>query len=184
MIDKHRFSVLLCLIQPQQIGYAHSYDMFNRPKTILEVLKPIIIVPETMLANKVLSMMISQRRSIALVVDEFGGTSGMITMEDIIEEIFGEIEDEHDTEELTEKKINETEYIFSGRLEIDYLNNKYSLQIPESEEYETIAGFIIQSHESIPAMNDDIQISPFSFKILEASDNRIELVHLKIADKY
>ncbi len=162
------------------IGYTHSYDMFQKPETINEILRSIFIVPEAMLANKVLSMMLSENKSIAVVVDEFGGTSGMITMEDIIEEIFGEIEDEHDNEDLTEKQIDADEFMFSGRLEIDYINEKYQLGIPVTEDYETLAGYIIQHHESIPMMNEIIKIHKFSFKIVQAKKNRIELVHLKI----
>jgi CBS domain containing-hemolysin-like protein len=162
------------------IGYTHSFDIFKKPEKIESILKSIIIVPETMLANKVLSMMIKEQKSVAAVVDEFGGTSGMITMEDIIEEIIGEIEDEHDIEELTEKKLSDHEFIFAGRLEIDYLNKKYNLNIPELEEYETLAGFIIYYHESIPKSGDIITVENFDFKIIKAEDNKIELVKLSI----
>lgn len=162
------------------IGYVHSFDIFKKPDTIRAILKSIIIVPETMLANKVLSMMIKGQKSIAVVVDEFGGTSGMITMEDIIEEIFGEIEDEHDVEELIEKMIDEKTYILSGRLEIDYLNEKYKLDIPESELYETLAGFILHHHESIPEEKDIIDINHFSIRILQAKGPKVDLVKLLI----
>lgn len=161
------------------IGYTHSYDMFKKPQKINEILRSIIIVPETMLANKVLSMMLSENKSVAVVVDEFGGTSGMITMEDIIEEIFGEIEDEHDVEDLVEKEIKENEYLFSGRIEIDYLNEKYNLDIPNSDEYETLAGYIIHHYESIPLLNETISIDNYNFKIVQGEQNRIELVNLK-----
>ena len=162
------------------IGYTHSFDMFKKPGNIDAILKSIIIVPETMMANKVLSMMIDEQKSVAVVVDEFGGTSGMITMEDIIEEIFGEIEDEHDIEELVEKKIDNTTFMFAGRLEIDYLNEKYNLNILEAEEYETLAGFIIHHYESIPQEGDVINIDQFSFRILQAEGNKIDLVKLLI----
>lgn len=162
------------------IGYTHSYDLFHIPKNIQEVLRPVIIVPETMLANKVLSTMIKVHKSIAVVVDEFGGTSGMITMEDIMEEIFGEIEDEHDVEDMIEQQIGAKEYQFSGRIEIDYLNDKYNFGIPESEEYETLAGFILYYHESIPEVNEEIIIKEFSFKILQAVENKIDSVNLKL----
>ena len=162
------------------IGYAHSFDMFKKPDNIQSILKSISIVPETMLANKVLSMMIKDQKSVAVVVDEFGGTSGMITMEDIIEEIFGEIEDEHDVDELVEKKIDETTFMFAGRLEIDYLNEKYHLNVPEVEDYETLAGFILHHHESIPKEKDIINIDHFSFRILQAEGNKIDLVKLLI----
>lgn len=161
------------------IGYAHSHDMFKEPKTISSILLSIPIVPETMHASKLLTTFIQQKKSIAVVVDEFGGTSGMITMEDVIEEIFGEINDEHDTEDHIEKQINEHEFIFSGRLEIDYINEKYYLEIPKSDEYETLAGFIILHHESIPKLNEEITISPFHFKILQVSDIKIEQVKLQ-----
>lgn len=162
------------------IGYTHSFDLFHTPKSIQEVLRPVIIVPETMLANKVLSTMIKVHKSIAVVVDEFGGTSGMITMEDIMEEIFGEIEDEYDVEDMIENRIGDKEYQFSGRIEIDYLNDKYNFRIPESEEYETLAGFILYYHESIPEVNEEIIIKDFSFKILEAVENKIDCVNLKL----
>jgi CBS domain containing-hemolysin-like protein len=162
------------------IGYAHSADIFKMPTSIKSITRQIIVVPETMLANAVLSMFIQQNRSIAVVVDEFGGTSGIITMEDVIEEIFGEIHDEFDREKLTEKKISNTEFIFSARLEIDYLNENYQLGLAESDDYETLAGFIIHHHQSIPGLNDTIQIDTMSFTILEATENRIEKVKLVI----
>ena len=164
------------------IGYTHSYDMFKNPSSIKSILKSVIIVPETMLANKVLSMMIQQHKSIAVVVDEFGGTSGMITMEDIIEEIFGEIEDEYDVEELIEKQIKNNEYIFSARLEIDYLNEKYKLKLPESDDYETLAGLMLHHLENIPENGEQIIIGHFIFNILLASQTRIEQIHLKIKE--
>ncbi len=167
------------------IGYTHLYDMFKNPKSISSILKTIIIVPETMLANKVLSMMIKQQKSAALVVDEFGGTSGMVTLEDIIEEIFGEIEDEHeyDQDEYIEKKISDNEYIFSGRLEIDHLNKKYNFNLQESEEFETLAGLIIDSAECIPNVNFEIKIGDYLFKILQVTETKIVQVKLTI-EKY
>ena len=165
------------------IGFVHSSDLFKNPLSIKAITHTIPIIPETMLANNVLSMFISEHRSIALVVDEFGGTSGIVTMEDIIEEIFGEIEDEFDTEEMTEKVIKENEYLFSARLEIDYLNEKYNIHLPESEEYETLGGFIINIHESIHAVNETIISEPFQFLVVQASDTRIELVQMTIDPK-
>ncbi|MFZ4399498.1 MAG: hemolysin family protein [Bacteroidales bacterium] len=165
------------------IGYVHSHDMLKKPMNINQVLKPIIIVPETMLANKLLSAFIEQRKNVAVVVDEFGGTSGMLTLEDVIEEIFGEINDEYDTEDHIEKQISEKEYIFSGRLEIDYLNDKYILDLPKTDDFETLAGLITHSHESIPNLNDEIMIGNFIFTILEASETRIEKVNLRISNE-
>ncbi len=162
------------------IGYVHSSAIFQKAKSIRPYLKNVLIVPETMAANKLLSRFIREHRSIALVVDEFGGTAGLVTSEDILEEIFGEIEDEHDTTAFVEKKINEKEYVFSGRFDIDLINEKYQIGIPESEEYETLAGFILYHHESIPKVNTIIRIDNFSFKILKASNTKIELVYLTI----
>lgn len=162
------------------IGYTHSFDLFKKPENIKSILKSIIIVPETMLANKVLSMMIKEQKSVAVVVDEFGGTSGMITMEDIMEEIFGEIEDEHDVEDLIEKQIDDKTYLLAGRLEIDYLNEKYELNIPETEEYETLAGFIIHHFESIPEEKEVIRIDEFLFQIIQAEGHKIDLVKLTL----
>ncbi len=160
------------------IGFVHSSDMFKNPANIQETTHSIPIVPEAMLANIVLKMFIKEHKSIALVVDEFGGTSGIATMEDIIEEIFGEIEDEYDVGELDEKQLNENEFLFSARLEIDYLNEKYNLELPELDEYETLGGLIINIHESIPEINEVIIQDPFKFVIIEASDVRVEKVHL------
>jgi CBS domain containing-hemolysin-like protein len=165
------------------IGYINSKDLFKNPKSIKPKLTPIIIVPETMPANKLLSQFIKEKRNIAIVVDEFGGTAGMLTIEDLIEEIFGEIEDEHDVPELEEKVIHEKEYILAGRLEIDYLNEKYKFDIPKTEEYETLAGFILHHYESIPKINHTIVIPPFSFKILKVNRNRVDLVNLKILEE-
>jgi CBS domain containing-hemolysin-like protein len=154
--------------------------MFKHPVNIQQVMRTAKIFPETMAASEVLSLFIKKHKSVAIVVDEFGGTSGMVTMEDIIEEIFGEIEDEYDTDKVVEKQLSETEFIFSARLEIDYLNEKYKFHLPESEEYETVAGFILHYHESIPLINEEIEISPYSFKILKASGNRLEEIKMKI----
>jgi CBS domain containing-hemolysin-like protein len=165
------------------IGYIHSSVIFQNPETIKPYLKSVLIVPETMPANKLLSTFIQEHRSIAIVVDEFGGTSGMVTSEDILEEIFGEIEDEHDTRDIVETKISDTEYIFSGRAEIDLLNEKYFLNLPETDEFETLAGFILHHHESIPKINSLIKIGKFHFKILKATNTKIELVKLTISDE-
>jgi len=165
------------------VGYVHSFDMFKYPETIKEVLRPILIVPETMLANHVMNMFIQKHKNIAVVVDEFGGTSGLVTMEDVMEEIFGEIEDEYDDEELVENRLSEDEFILSARLEIDYLNDKYNVDLPVSEEYETLAGLIIQHHESIPDVNEKISIPPFEFDILQVTESKIEQVRMKIKEE-
>jgi len=162
------------------IGYVHSFDLFKNPKNIEEVLRDVNYIPETMMAHLTLSMFIKENKSLAVVVDEFGGTSGLVTMEDVIEEIFGEIEDEHDRGQLMEKKVSENEYLFSGRTEIDNINEKYHLKIPEGDDYETLAGFIIINSGSIPAKGDEIQIKDFLFKIVKATENRIEIVKMTI----
>ncbi len=164
------------------IGYAHSYEMFKRPKEIKNILLPVTIVPESMPVNEVLSKLIEQRRSIAVVVDEFGGTSGIITTEDIIEEIFGEIEDEHDKEKLIEEKIDDRTFRFSARMEIDYLNEKYNLQLPESDDYETLGGLLLQAFGTIPNIKDRIKIRQYELIIDEVEANKIDTVILKISD--
>ncbi|MBW6459534.1 MAG: hemolysin family protein [Bacteroidales bacterium] len=165
------------------IGYVHAFDMFRNPENIKSVIKPILFIPETMPAKVALTQFIREGKSIAVVVDEFGGTSGLVTIEDMMEEIFGEIEDEFDEDIKVEKVIRSGEYIFSARLEIDYLNNNYKLDLPESEEYETLAGLIIHYHENIPSKGETILINPFRFNILQASEARIELVRLSIEDE-
>jgi CBS domain containing-hemolysin-like protein len=165
------------------VGYVHSSVIFRNPESIKPYITNVLIVPETMSASKLLSTFIKEHRSIAIVVDEFGGTSGMVTSEDILEEIFGEIEDEHDTSDIIERKISENEYVFSGRSEIDLINEKYFLNLPESEDFETLAGFILFYHESIPKINSNIKIENFHFKILKASNTKIELVKLTITEE-
>jgi CBS domain containing-hemolysin-like protein len=164
------------------LGYITSKELFKNPDNIKSGLINISYVPETMAANKLLRKLIQEKKSLAVVVDEFGGISGMVTIEDIIEEIFGEIEDEHDIIELVEKQLSDKEYIFSGRLEIDYINEKYKLNIKESEEYDTLAGFIFYHYEKIPKMNERFTIDNFEFKILKVSKTRLEVVHLSIIE--
>lgn len=164
------------------IGYTHSYELFKRPQSIKSILLPISIVPETMPAKELLKILIKQRKSVAVVVDEFGGTSGIVTIEDVMEEIFGEIMDEHDVVTLLENQINDREYLLSGRLEIDYLNEKYDLNLPESEEYETLSGLIIYYHENIPELNEQIKVNDFLFAIMDVSKTRIEQVNLKMGE--
>lgn len=164
------------------VGYIHHSVLFTNPESIQANLRSVLIVPETMPANKLLRQFIQQRRSIAIVVDEFGGTSGMVTTEDILEEIFGEIEDEHDTSDLISKQLNPAEFILSGRLELEQLNEAYNLDFPENENFETLAGFILFNHQSIPKINTIITIDNYQIKILKATNTKIELVHLKILD--
>ncbi|MBA7553847.1 hypothetical protein ES705_46451 [subsurface metagenome] len=160
------------------LGYISSKELFKNPTGLSSMIMSLPIVPETMPANKLLQSFIKEHKSISLVVDEFGGTSGIVTMEDILEEIVGEIEDEHDSSELREEMINENEFILSARHEIDYLNEKYRLDIPKTDDYETLAGIILFNNESIPKINDSIKIGDFSFRILDVSETRIELVQL------
>ncbi len=166
------------------IGYVHSKELFKNPKNLKSILLPITIIPEAMPANQILQEFITQRKSVAVVVDEFGGTSGIITTEDIIEEIFGDIEDEHDVEELTEIKLDENKYQFSARLEIDYLNEKYKLNLPESDDYETLAGLTISVNESIPEKDDLIYYKDFVVKIDKVSNNKIDLVTITFKDNH
>jgi len=164
------------------IGYIHSKELFKKPKSLKSILLPISFIPESMPANQILQEFITQRKSVAVVVDEFGGTSGIITTEDIIEEIFGDIEDEHDIEELTEIQFEENKFQFSARLEIDYLNEKYMLNLPESDDYETLAGLIISVNESIPEKDDFIYYKDFVVKIDKVSNNKIDLVTITFKD--
>jgi CBS domain containing-hemolysin-like protein len=159
-------------------GYVHQLDLFKHPPAIRTVLLPIPAVPESMGATDLIGKFTRERKSIAWVVDEFGGTAGIITMEDVLEEIFGEIQDEYDVEEFVEKQIAENEYIFSGRLELDYLNEKYGFEFPEDES-ETLSGFIISYHETIPKQKDRIIIADYEFDIMNVSDTRIEMVKMK-----
>ncbi|MBV8254423.1 MAG: HlyC/CorC family transporter [Chitinophaga sp.] len=161
------------------LGYIHQLDMFKAPDDIKTIIHPILAVPETMSAIDLLSKFNKERKSIAWVVDEFGGTAGIVTIEDVLEEIFGEIKDEHDEEEFVEKQIAEKEYIFSGRLELDYLNEKYGLDFPEDES-ETLSGYIINHHETIPKIKERIIIDDYEFDVLNVTDTRIEMVKMKI----
>lgn len=160
------------------VGYINSKELFRNPQSIKSRLISIDFVPETIRANKVLAMFIKEHKSIAIVVDEFGGTAGLVTIEDIIEEIIGEIDDEHDRNEFVEKKISENEFILSGRLEIKHLNEVYNLNIPESDEYETVAGFILYQYQNIPKPNDVIILNDFTVRIIRMSETRIDLIQL------
>ena len=160
------------------IGYTHSNEIFKSPKNIISILIPISYVPESMMANDMLTLFIKERKGIAVVVDEFGGTSGIITLEDVVEEIFGEIEDEHDNEKDLEIKLSDTSFRFSARLEIDYLNNKYKFNLPKSEEYETLGGLLISKLEDIPVKNTEIKIGNFVIVVDEVSETKILSVSL------
>jgi len=156
------------------VGYVHSFDMFKKPKTIKEVLIPVVTIPETIQINEVLNLLMRKRKSMAVVLDEYGGTSGIVTLEDIVEELFGEIEDEHDKDKFIEEKISDDEYLFSARLEVDYINETYHLNLPESEEYETLSGLILLHTEEIPTQGETISLPPFVFSIEACSQNRNE----------
>lgn len=158
------------------VGYIHSSEMFEHQKDWKKQINQIPIVPENMAAQKLMKLFMLQKKSIAVVVDEFGGTAGIITLEDIIEEIFGEIEDEHDNRGYMAEQTGEKEYIFSGRLEVKVANAKFSLEIPESDDYETIAGFILHNHQHFPKLNEVIRIEGFTIKCVKVTNNRIELV--------
>lgn len=162
------------------IGYVNSVELFNKPDSVKRLVVPVIIIPETISAREVLQLFIKQNKSIAVVVDEFGGTSGMLTIEDIIEEIFGDIEDEHDRDDFIEEQIDERTFLFSARLEIDYLNATYKIEIPESEEYETLAGYIIHNQEDIPEVNTIIEVDNFLISVVEVTNVRIETVKLQV----
>ena len=164
----------------QIIGYAHVFDLFNNPKSIKDIIRTIDTYPETTAAKELLKIFIENHKSAAVVLDEFGGTAGIVTMEDLIEEIFGEIEDEHDKDEETEKQISENTFLFSAGLEIDYLNEKYNLNIPVLDNYETLAGFIIYNHESIPIINQKIIINEYMFTIIKSSGNRLDEIKMEI----
>ena len=161
------------------IGHVHSFDLFKKPRSLRTITKPVEYVPETMLVHDILNALIKKRRGIAIVLDEYGGTSGMLTIEDIVEELFGEIEDEHDTIEYTEEQIGPHSFLFSGRLEVDYLNEKYKLELPENDEYETLAGLVMSFTEEIPEVDTEIRLEKFVFKVIEVSQTRIEKVRLK-----
>lgn len=162
------------------LGYAHSFDLFKKPKNIGSMIMPVELVPETMLIKDILNVLIKKRKSIAVVVDEYGGTSGIMTVEDIVEELFGEIEDEHDTIDLIEEQKSDTKFVFSARLEVDYINETYKLNLPEGENYETLGGLIVDHTEQIPLQSEIVETDKFEFKILEASNTKIELVELNV----
>ncbi len=162
------------------IGYVHSYELFKKPKTIKSILLPVEFVPETMLIQDILNVLTKKRKSIAVVLDEYGGTSGIMTVEDIIEELFGEIEDEHDSTDLHEEQLSENVYEFSARLEVDYINENYRLELPEGDEYETLGGLIMNETGEIPEQDSEIKIDGFVFHVLEVSSTKIDLVKVQV----
>ncbi len=165
------------------LGYVHSFELFKKPKSIKSIILPVEFVPETMLIKDVLNVLTKKRKSVAVVLDEYGGTSGIMTVEDIVEELFGEIEDEHDTIELLEEKINRTTYNFSARLDVDYLNETYKFNLPENENYETLGGLIVNSTEEIPSKDEKVKIENYLFTILEVSNTKIDVVSLQILEE-
>jgi len=165
------------------IGYIHSLELFVQPDDWTKSIVSLTVVPENMAANKLMKTMLAGKKSMVVVVDEFGGTSGIVTLEDLVEEIFGEIEDEHDTQLFTAKKLNENTYILSGRMEIDRVNEMFNLDIPESDEYITIAGYILNHYQNFPKLNETVVIGQLEFKILRVTHTKIELVKLKVSEK-
>ena len=162
-------------------GYIHQLDMFKNPESISSILLPIPTIPESMSANALISKFSKERKSIAWVVDEFGGTAGIVTMEDLLEEIFGDIKDEYDSpEDFVDKQLSANEYIFSGRLELDYIADKYELSFRNNDETDTLSGYIISQHEEIPKQKDRIIIDDYEFDILNVSETRIETVKMKV----
>ena len=160
------------------IGYVHSYELFKKPKTIKHILRPVEFVPETMLIHEILDVLTKKRKSMAVVLDEYGGTSGIMTVEDIVEELFGEIEDEHDSTDLFEEQLAENLFKFSARLEVDYINENYKLELPESEEYETLGGLITNLTGEIPEFDEEIKTERYLFRIVEVSNNKIDMVEV------
>ena len=162
------------------LGYVHAFELFNKPKNIRSIIRPVEFVPETILIKDVMNFLIKKRKSVAVVIDEYGGTSGIMTIEDIVEELFGEIEDEHDSVDLIENQISDTEFVFSARLDVDYINEHYKLELPEDEHYETLGGLIVSITEEIPSVGDELIIEKFKFIIKQVSSTKIDTVHLYI----
>tara|TARA_Y100000034_G_scaffold111271_1_gene144131 strand:- start:21830 stop:23035 length:1206 start_codon:yes stop_codon:yes gene_type:complete len=162
------------------LGYVSAFELFKKPKTIKSILLPVELIPESMMISDLLNLLTKKRKSVAIVIDEYGGTSGIITVEDIVEELFGEIEDEHDVQELREEVISETEFNFSARLEVDYVNETYNLNIPKSDAYSTLGGFIIDHTEDIPEEKEELEIENCTIKILKTSGSKIDEIHLEV----
>lgn len=164
------------------VGYVHVSEMFKGAKSIRSMMSPIAVVPETMRANLLLKQFTSQHKSIAIVVDEFGGTSGLITLEDVLEEIFGEINDEHDDDDLIDEKLDDETYVFSGRMEVDDINEKYGVHLPTSDDYDTLAGLILSETQSIPREGDVVEVDRFEFKVLQAGHTTVDKIQMRVKD--
>lgn len=164
------------------IGYVHAYELFKKPKDIRSILRPVSFIPETMSANDILNLFTRDKRNMAIVLDEFGGTAGLITLEDVVEEIFGDIDDEHDTDELLERQMGPSEYIFSARLEIDYLNDQYRFHLPESDNYTTLGGLVMDMLESIPEKGERVALDDYILEVQHVSSNRLEEVRLLVRE--
>ena len=160
------------------VGYIHAFDLFKKPKNIRSITHPVEFVPESMLIKDILNSLIKKRKSIAIVLDEYGGTAGMITLEDIVEELFGEIEDEYDQVDLTELKLETGDYVLSARLEVDYLNDKYKLNLIEDDQYETLGGYIVHHTENIPSKGEIVKIADYNFEIQKVTASKIEIVKI------
>jgi len=182
LFTKTGFSKILVYLETIDdiVGYVHSFELFKKPKTIKSIMMPVEFVPETMLISDILEILMKKRKSIAVVLDEYGGTSGILTVEDIIEELFGEIEDEHDNDVQLEEQISKNEYLFSARLDVDYLNEEYRLNLPESENYETLGGLIVNHLGEIPEVGEIIKIESLQFEIKEVGTTKIDLILLKV----
>ncbi len=164
------------------VGYIHSQEMFRQPDDWRKQIRPITFVPETMLASRMMQTLLQQKKSLGIVVDEFGGTSGLIALEDIVEEIFGDIEDEHDSVNYVAKRLDNNEYLLSARLEIEKVNELFGLSLPESDEYMTVGGYILHEYQSFPKLNEVVKIGPYEFKIVKNTATKIELVRLKVKE--
>ena len=165
------------------IGYVHSYELFKKPKTIKSILLPVEFVPETMLIQDMLNVLIKKRKSIAVVLDEYGGTSGLVTVEDIVEELFGEIEDEHDSTDLREEVVDERHFLFSARLEVDDINENHKLNLPVSDEYETLGGLLVHTLGEIPDKDVELTIDAYKFTVLEVSNTKIDLISIEVLEE-
>ena len=162
------------------LGYIHASEMFRRQEDWKKSIRPAVFAPESMLANKLMRTLMQQKKSLAIVVDEFGGTAGLVTLEDLVEEIFGDIEDEHDTQNLVARKVSDDEFEFSGRMEIERINEEFGLDIPESDDYLTIAGYILYHYQTLPRLGETVEIGNYRFTILQRKATKIELVRMKI----